>query len=92
MSNARDRQLDGLRTFAVTMVLYAHFLAADGSLWGHLGVRLFFVLSGKARKLIINRKEAYEASRISGGEGPRSRHRQAAARACKLASIAAGPS
>jgi peptidoglycan/LPS O-acetylase OafA/YrhL len=46
MSNARDRQLDGLRAFAVTMVLYAHFLAADGSFWGHLGVRLFFVLSG----------------------------------------------
>src|SRR3979490_142204 len=46
MSNARDRQLDGLRTFAVTMVLYAHFFAADGSFLGHLGVRLFFVLSG----------------------------------------------
>lgn len=46
MSNTRDRQLDGLRTLAVTMVLYAHFVAADGSIWGHLGVRLFFVLSG----------------------------------------------
>ncbi|MBD9372356.1 acyltransferase [Rhizobium sp. ARZ01] len=46
MSNARDRQLDGLRAIAVTMVLYAHFFATDGSHWGHLGVRLFFVLSG----------------------------------------------
>ncbi len=46
MPNARDRQLDGLRAVAVTMVLYAHFFAADGSHWGHLGVRLFFVLSG----------------------------------------------
>ena len=46
MLNMRDRQLDGLRTIAVAMVLYAHFFAADGSIWGHLGVRLFFVLSG----------------------------------------------
>ncbi|KAA1183580.1 acyltransferase [Rhizobium tropici] len=46
MPNIRDRQLDGLRTIAVAMVLYAHFFAADGSIWGHLGVRLFFVLSG----------------------------------------------
>lgn len=46
MSSARDRQLDGLRILAVATVLYAHFFAADGSIWGHLGVRLFFVLSG----------------------------------------------
>jgi peptidoglycan/LPS O-acetylase OafA/YrhL len=46
LPNTRDRQLDGLRAVAVTMVLYAHFFAADGSPWGHLGVRLFFVLSG----------------------------------------------
>ncbi|MBB4569283.1 acyltransferase family protein [Rhizobium leucaenae] len=46
MANIRDRQLDGLRTVAVSMVLYAHFFAADRSIWGHLGVRLFFVLSG----------------------------------------------
>ncbi|MEK1932477.1 MAG: acyltransferase [Pararhizobium sp.] len=46
MSNTRDGQLDGLRAIAVTMVLYAHFFATDGSHWGHLGVRLFFVLSG----------------------------------------------
>ncbi|RAX41117.1 acyltransferase family protein [Rhizobium tropici] len=46
MLSIRDRQLDGLRTIAVAMVLYAHFFAANGSIWGHLGVRLFFVLSG----------------------------------------------
>ncbi|WEX75325.1 acyltransferase [Sinorhizobium numidicum] len=46
MRIVRDRQLDGLRAVAVTMVLYAHFFAADGSYWGHIGVRLFFVLSG----------------------------------------------
>ncbi|RDJ05806.1 acyltransferase family protein [Rhizobium grahamii] len=46
MSPARDRQLDGLRTVAVSMVLYHHFFAVDGSVLGHLGVRLFFVLSG----------------------------------------------
>ncbi|WP_034816348.1 acyltransferase [Ensifer sp. BR816] len=46
MQIARDRQLDGLRAVAVSMVLYGHFFAADGSYWGHIGVRLFFVLSG----------------------------------------------
>ncbi|UWU17195.1 acyltransferase (plasmid) [Rhizobium sullae] len=46
MSYARERQLDGLRTFAVSMVLYDHFWAGEGSVLGHLGVRLFFVLSG----------------------------------------------
>ncbi|MER8392345.1 acyltransferase [Mesorhizobium sp. M1340] len=47
MGNARDTQLDALRAIAVTMVLYAHFFAAGGaSFWGHIGVRLFFVLSG----------------------------------------------
>ena len=46
MPNMRDRQLDGLRAAAVSMVLYAHFFAADDSHWGHIGVRLFFVLSG----------------------------------------------
>ncbi|MEY9103668.1 acyltransferase family protein [Sinorhizobium fredii] len=46
MQIARDRQLDGLRAVAVSLVLYAHFFAADGSHWGHIGVRLFFVLSG----------------------------------------------
>jgi peptidoglycan/LPS O-acetylase OafA/YrhL len=46
MSHARERQLDGLRTLAISMVLYDHFFAAGGSALGHLGVRLFFVLSG----------------------------------------------
>lgn len=47
MANARDIQLDALRAVAVTLVLYAHFLAPNGtSFLGHLGVRLFFVLSG----------------------------------------------
>ncbi|KQW56724.1 acyltransferase [Ensifer sp. Root127] len=46
MLTMRDRQLDGLRAVAVLMVLYAHFFAADDSHWGHLGVRMFFVLSG----------------------------------------------
>ncbi|APG94664.1 acyltransferase family protein [Sinorhizobium americanum] len=46
MQIARDLQLDGLRALAVSLVLYGHFFAADGSYWGHIGVRLFFVLSG----------------------------------------------
>jgi len=47
MANTRDIQLDTLRAVAVTLVLYAHFLAPGGtSFLGHLGVRLFFVLSG----------------------------------------------
>ena len=46
MSAGRDQQLDGLRAIAVILVLYAHFLSANDSYWGHVGVRLFFVLSG----------------------------------------------
>lgn len=46
MLNMRDRQLDGLRAAAVSMVIYAHFFGADDSHLGHVGVRLFFVLSG----------------------------------------------
>ncbi len=46
MRIARDLQLDGLRAVAVSMVVYAHFYAEDGSHWGHIGVRLFFILSG----------------------------------------------
>ncbi|MDG4876903.1 acyltransferase [Mesorhizobium sp. WSM4935] len=47
MANARDIQLDALRGVAVTLVLYSHFFAPGGSSFvGHLGVRLFFVLSG----------------------------------------------
>ncbi|MEZ2218639.1 acyltransferase family protein [Rhizobium sp. RCC_161_2] len=65
MSNTRDRQLDGLRTFAVAMVLYAHFVAADGNFWGHLGVRLFFVISGfLITRLLLDARSAvqYEPS------------------------------
>ncbi|ODP36542.1 hypothetical protein BFL28_05570 [Sphingomonas turrisvirgatae] len=42
---ARWPQLDGLRAFAVFGVFYTHFVQ-DGTMWGHAGVRLFFVLSG----------------------------------------------
>lgn len=38
-------QLDGLRTLAVLGVFYTHFVE-DETIWGHAGVRLFFVLSG----------------------------------------------
>ncbi len=65
MSNTRDRQLDGLRAIAVTMVLYAHFFAEDGAFWGHLGVRLFFVLSGfLITRLLLDARSAerYEPS------------------------------
>jgi peptidoglycan/LPS O-acetylase OafA/YrhL len=61
MSDARDRQLDGLRAVAVTLVLYAHFYAADGSYWGHIGVRLFFVLSGfLITRLLLDARSAAE--------------------------------
>lgn len=46
MGNGRDQQLDGLRAVAVLMVLYAHLFATESAHWGHIGVRLFFVLSG----------------------------------------------
>lgn len=65
MPNVRDRQLDGLRAVAVTMVLYAHFFAEDGSVWGHIGVRLFFVLSGfLITRLLLDARRAdrYEPS------------------------------
>ncbi|WP_163269972.1 acyltransferase family protein [Chelativorans alearense] len=61
MSNGRDRQLDGLRALAVTMVLYAHFFSADDSYWGHVGVRLFFVLSGfLITRLLLDARSAAE--------------------------------
>jgi peptidoglycan/LPS O-acetylase OafA/YrhL len=40
-----DRQLDSVRALAILLVLYAHFAVPSSNL-GHLGVRLFFVLSG----------------------------------------------
>lgn len=42
-------QLDGLRCIAVSAVMFEHFFPANVRLdviWGRLGVRLFFVLSG----------------------------------------------
>jgi peptidoglycan/LPS O-acetylase OafA/YrhL len=38
-------QLDGLRAISILLVLYAHFWN-PGSNLGHLGVRMFFVISG----------------------------------------------
>jgi peptidoglycan/LPS O-acetylase OafA/YrhL len=60
MPEIRDRQLDGLRAFAVTFVLYNHFFADETTYWGHIGVRLFFVLSGFliTRLLLQARSEA----------------------------------
>ena len=61
MSNARDRQLDGLRAIAVSLVLYAHFFAAHDTYWGHVGVRLFFVLSGfLITRLLLDARAASE--------------------------------
>ncbi|MER9235934.1 acyltransferase [Mesorhizobium sp. M0622] len=62
MGNARDTQLDALRAIAVTMVLYSHFFAAGGSsFWGHIGVRLFFVLSGfLITRLLLEARSAAE--------------------------------
>ncbi|MBB3235691.1 acyltransferase family protein [Phyllobacterium endophyticum] len=61
MSDVRYRQLDGLRAVAVALVLYAHFFATDGSYWGHVGVRLFFVLSGfLITRLLLDARAAAE--------------------------------
>src|SRR3954468_6921749 len=38
-------QIESLRAFAVSAVLYTHFFD-DSSVLGHLGVRIFFVISG----------------------------------------------
>ena len=39
-------QVDGLRTLAVAGVIVAHYGIGGSLPWGHLGVRLFFVISG----------------------------------------------
>ncbi|MGZ2484010.1 peptidoglycan/LPS O-acetylase OafA/YrhL [Rhizobium pisi] len=41
----REPQLDGLRAIALLSVFYSHFWGENSDL-GHIGVRLFFVLSG----------------------------------------------
>lgn len=66
MAGGRDLQLDTLRAFAVTLVLYAHFLAPGGtSFLGHLGVRLFFTLSGfLITRLLL---EARDAAQFAAG-------------------------
>ncbi|OHV88682.1 acyltransferase family protein [Mesorhizobium sp. ORS 3428] len=71
MTTQRDIQLDTLRAVAVTLVLYAHFLAPGGtSFLGHLGVRLFFVLSGFLITRIL--LEARDAARFEAGAALRS--------------------
>jgi len=45
MSNAGDRQRDGLSVIAISLVLCA-FLGTARYILGHVGVRLFFVVSG----------------------------------------------
>ncbi|CDX22057.1 Acyltransferase 3 [Mesorhizobium sp. ORS 3324] len=70
MASARDIQLDTLRAVAVMMVLYAHFLAAGDTYFGHLGVRLFFVLSGfLITRLLL---EARDAAQFATGPALRS--------------------
>src|SRR5713226_3000922 len=57
----------GKLSFETTTLAHDHGPAMQSGTEAWDGFELFFVLSGKARNLIINRKEAYEASRISGG-------------------------
>jgi peptidoglycan/LPS O-acetylase OafA/YrhL len=61
MVEGRDRQLDGLRAIAVLLVLYAHLFSTSDSYWGHIGVRLFFVLSGfLITRLLLDARSAAE--------------------------------
>lgn len=71
MPGGRDLQLDALRAAAVTLVLYSHFFAPGGtSFLGHLGVRLFFVLSGfLITRLLL---EARDADQFAAGSALRS--------------------
>lgn len=70
---ARFPQLDGLRAFAVLGVFISHFGAGTRLVWvqelldwGHLGVRLFFVLSGfLITRILLKSKDAVESGRMS---------------------------
>lgn len=54
-------QLDGLRAFAVSGVLLSHYVAQDW-ITGHMGVRLFFVLSGfLITRILLNSRVMIEA-------------------------------
>jgi len=61
-------QLDGLRALAVAAVLVSHFglghrleRVVEAVDWGHLGVRLFFVLSGfLITRLLLERRRAVQ--------------------------------
>jgi peptidoglycan/LPS O-acetylase OafA/YrhL len=67
MADGRDRQLDGLRAIAVSLVLYAHLFSTNDSYWGHVGVRLFFVLSGfLITRLLLDARSATEFEAQSG--------------------------
>lgn len=62
---ARAHQIDALRGYSVLAVLHGHFWAP----WvtGHLGVRLFFVISGFLITAILLRERAA----LPAGDGPR---------------------
>jgi peptidoglycan/LPS O-acetylase OafA/YrhL len=62
-------QLDGLRAFAVALVFVQHWIHPPGiSMWGQLGVNLFFVLSGFLITGILLKIRAPQSGRSSGGQ------------------------
>ncbi len=65
---ARILGFDGLRAIAFTLVFLSHKITfADAGPFGHVGVWLFFVLSG----FLITRILADERTRIEQGSAPR---------------------
>lgn len=70
-------QLDGLRTLAVLAVFFEHWEVAQKRFfrwveWGHLGVWLFFVLSGfLITDILLKSKAPIEAGRQSSWESAR---------------------